>query len=48
MILRYGLMGQEELTQREVDLKLGISQSYIYLLEKRILNDMKLQLQKVM
>lgn len=48
MILRYGLMGQEELTQREVALKLGISQSYISRLEKRILNDMKLQLQKVM
>lgn len=48
MILRYGLMGHEELTQREVALKLGISQSYISRLEKRILNDMKLQLQKVM
>ena len=48
MILRYGLMGQEELTQREVAMKLGISQSYISRLEKRILSDMKLQLQKVM
>lgn len=46
MILRYGLMGQEELTQREVALKLGISQSYISRLEKRILSDMKVQLMK--
>ena len=46
MILRYGLMGQEELTQREVALKLGISQSYISRLEKRILGEMKLALEK--
>ena len=46
MILRYGLMGQEELTQREVALKLGISQSYISRLEKKILFDMKNQLKK--
>ena len=46
MILRYGLMGQQELTQREVAIKLGISQSYISRLEKRILFDMKTQLQK--
>lgn len=48
MILRYGLMGQEELTQREVAIKLGISQSYISRLEKRILNDMKIELEKQM
>ena len=46
MILRYGLMGQQELTQREVAIKLGISQSYISRLEKRILFEMKTQLQK--
>ncbi len=46
MILRYGLMGEEELTQREVAVKLGISQSYISRLEKRILFDMKNELQK--
>lgn len=45
MVLRYGLMGHEELTQREVALKLGISQSYISRLEKRILKDMKQKLQ---
>ena len=48
MILRYGLMGQEELTQIEVAIKLGISQSYISRLEKRILNDMKIELEKQM
>ena len=48
MILRYGLMGQEELTQREVAIKLGISQSYISRLEKRILGDMKIELEKQM
>lgn len=47
MILRYGLMGHEELTQREVAIKLGISQSYISRLEKRILNDMKSELEKL-
>lgn len=41
MILRYGLGGQNELTQREVAEKLGISQSYISRIEKRILADMK-------
>ena len=46
MILRYGLTGQDELTQKEVADKLGISQSYISRLEKRILNEMKVQLLK--
>ena len=41
MVLRYGLEGQDELTQREVAVKLGISQSYISRLEKRILAEMK-------
>lgn len=48
MILRYGLMGHEELTQREVAVKLGISQSYISRLEKRILGEMKIELEKQM
>ena len=48
MILRYGLLGQDELTQREVADKLGISQSYISRLEKRILKDMKYELEKTM
>ena len=48
MILRYGLMGHQELTQREVALKLGISQSYISRLEKRILGEMKVELERQM
>ena len=47
MILRYGLMGDDELTQKEVADKLGISQSYISRLEKRILEDMRTQMEKL-
>ena len=35
--MRFGLDGQKELTQKEVAQKLGISQSYISRLEKRIM-----------
>ena len=35
--LRFGLYGYQELTQKEVAMKLGISQSYISRLEKRIM-----------
>ena len=37
MGMRYGLEGRQELTQKEVAQKMGISQSYISRLEKRIL-----------
>ena len=37
ILLRYGLGGRREYTQKEVAEKLGISQSYISRLEKRIL-----------
>ena len=37
MRMRFGLEGQKELTQKEVARKMGISQSYISRLEKRIL-----------
>jgi RNA polymerase sporulation-specific sigma factor len=40
--LRYGLGGGDELTQKEVADRMGISQSYISRLEKRILSDLKL------
>ena len=46
MILRFGLAGYEELTQREVADKLGISQSYISRIEKKILAEMKIKLKK--
>ena len=41
MILRYGLMGQEELTQKEVADLLGISQSYISRIEKKVIKRLK-------
>ena len=42
MILRYGLLGQEEYTQKEVAEKLGISQSYISRIEKKVIKKLKL------
>ena len=39
--MRYGLDGYKELTQKEVAQKLGISQSYISRLEKRIMQRLK-------
>lgn len=37
VLMRYGLYGYKELTQKEVAQKMGISQSYISRLEKRIM-----------
>lgn len=37
MILRYGLLGNDEFTQKEVADKLGISQSYISRIEKKVI-----------
>ena len=39
--LRFGLEGQQEQTQKEVADQLGISQSYISRLEKRIIQRLK-------
>lgn len=39
--LRYGLYGGPDLTQKEVADRLGISQSYISRLEKRIIDDLR-------
>ena len=39
--LRFGLNGCQELTQKEVAAKMGISQSYISRLEKRIMGKLK-------
>ena len=41
IILRYGLLGQKELTQKEVAKKLGISQSYISRREKKVIKRLK-------
>ena len=37
MILRYGLLGNEEMTQKDVAELLGISQSYISRIEKKVI-----------
>lgn len=41
IVKRFGLFGEDELTQKEVADMLGISQSYISRLEKRILDKMR-------
>lgn len=41
MILRYGLMGVDEKTQKEVAEMLGISQSYISRIEKKVIKKIK-------
>ena len=41
IILRYGLMQQQEMTQREIGKKLGISRSYVSRIEKRALEKLK-------
>ena len=47
MQLRYGLNGEEEKTQREVADMLGISQSYISRLEKKIISRLKKEFSKM-
>ena len=44
--MRFGLEGRQELTQKEVAQKLGISQSYISRLEKRIMLRLRKELLK--
>ncbi len=41
MIMRYGLYNNKELTQKEVAQKLGISQSYISRIEKKVINKLQ-------
>ena len=41
MILRYGLNNEKEYTQKEVAQKLGISQSYISRIEKKVINNLQ-------
>lgn len=42
MILRYGLYNNEEMTQKEVAKVLGISQSYISRIEKKVIRRLKI------
>ena len=46
--MRYGSDGQKELTQKEIAQKLGISQSYISRLEKKILGKLRREFQRQM
>lgn len=46
MELRFGLNGKKEHTQKEVADKLGISQSYISRLEKKIIKQLRTELKK--
>ena len=41
LILRYGLFGEEEKTQREIAARLGISRSYVSRIEKNALKKLK-------
>ena len=45
--MRFGLDGREERTQKEVADRLGISQSYISRLEKRIISRLRREMQKL-
>lgn len=47
MEMRYGLNGEDEKTQREVAATLGISQSYISRLEKKIIGRLKREFAKM-
>ena len=47
MTLRFGLDGNESLTQKQLADKMGISQSYISRLEKRILQKIKNELKRL-
>ena len=46
--LRFGLEGEQEHTQKEVAAVMGISQSYISRLEKRIMERLKREIVKYM
>jgi len=47
ILLRFGLQGRQELTQKQVADRLGISQSYISRLEKRIILRLRRELSKL-
>ncbi len=46
LIMRYGLYGQRECTQREVAQKLGISRSYVSRIEKKALEKLWKEFEK--
>ena len=46
--MRYGFLGGEELTQREIGERLGISRSYVSRIEKKALTMLKQAFEKNM
>ena len=42
LVLRYGLGGQQEITQSEIGERLGISRSYVSRIEKKAISKLKL------
>ena len=46
MKMRFGMAGDKEYTQKEVADKIGISQSYISRLEKKIISRLRKELEK--
>ena len=48
IVLRFGLRGQTEMTQKQVADRMGISQSYISRLEKRIILRLRRELSRMM
>ena len=46
ILMRFGLNGVQEKTQKEVADEIGISQSYISRLEKRIFNKLKKEIER--
>ena len=47
MQMRFGLLNGKEMTQKEVADAIGISQSYISRLEKRIIKKLRINLEKI-
>ena len=47
MEMRFGLVNGHEMTQKQVAEKVGISQSYISRLEKRIINGIREKLEQI-
>ena len=41
IIKRFGLDGEDELTQKQIATKLGISRSYVSRIEKKVIHDLK-------
>ena len=48
MVMRFGLYGDEEKTQKEVADDMGISQSYISRLEKKIINRIRKEMKRTL